>query len=368
MNKDIIKIYRFLLSGIEQGRFRPGELLPKERDLASELNINRMNVNRAVKTLEKHGLVICKRRVGTRVTPYVDHEKVEELIKATNRSIYVLYSMTPHWIHWNELSFAGLEEVVEAEGFSVNYRNIPTGSDRAEYSSLLNDISEAGASALVIFPDTEDSDFIHDNADLLLDFKMPIFMLNRSGKQMPLDMVSFISADPFGDGIIAGSLLKKNNYRNILILREEEGSLYWGRRRFEGINMSIMRDQSEPKINIRQVLGSKEGLNEAVEIIKQSNGDIVVVGINNEYASRLITLCTRKGLEIPKDYQLIAFDDNPLYRSYNLTSWGMPMKEVGQLFGHMICDNSYFSNYKGKVSIKLNSKLIIRETLKLKII
>jgi DNA-binding LacI/PurR family transcriptional regulator len=364
MNKDMIKVYRFLLSGIEQGNLRPGELLPKERDLAHELNTNRMNVNRAVKSLEKHGLVICKRRVGTKVSPHIDHEKAASLLKATNRSIYVLYSMTPHWIHWNEVSFTGLEEVVEPEGFSVNYCNIPTGIGRAEYKTLLNDISEAGASALVIFPDMEDTEFLCDNADLLLDFQMPIFMLNRSGEPMSLDMVSFVSTDPFGDGVIIGSLLKKNNYLNVLVLNEMLGTLFWGEKRFEGIKMSMMRGQVDPQFKIRQVLGSKEGLNDAAKIIKQANGDIVVVAVNNEYAADLINVCNKKGLKIPQDYQLIAFDDNPLYRSHNLTSMGTPTQEVGKVLGKMICDNSWLGDHKGKISIKLNSKLIVRETLK----
>jgi DNA-binding LacI/PurR family transcriptional regulator len=364
MNKKIIKIYRYLLSGIAEGKFSPDDTIPKEIDLAKKFGTNRMNAQRAVKVLVDNNLVTRKKRVGTTVNKNLDYEKLQELLKATNRSIYVLYSMTPHWIHWNEASFASLENVVEPEGFSVTYRNIPTGSGRDEYKRLLNEISQAGASALVIFPDSEDADFLLDNADLLLDFQMPIYMLNRSGGPMPLDMVSFVSTDPFGDGIYVGTLLKKNNYNNIIVINEGKEVSFWGKRRCEGLKMGLSHDATKQTNDIRFLLGTEAGMLELVDIIKQSKGDIVVVAINNEYAAKFIELCQKNKLNIPDDYKLIAFDDNPLYRSYNLTSMRIPMQEIGQVFGKMICDNTWLSEHKGKFSIKLNSKLIVRETLK----
>jgi DNA-binding LacI/PurR family transcriptional regulator len=367
MNKEIKKIYRSLLEDIASGKLQGKDILPKETELATKFNTNRMNAQRAVNALAAHNIVTRKKRIGTTVNQHLDHDKLEELLKETNRSIYVLYSMTPHWIHWNEASFAGLEEVVEPKGFSVTYLNIPTGSGRVEYKKMLNDVSDAGASALVIFPDSEDVDFLHDNADLLLDFQMPIFMLNRSGEPMALDMVSFVSTDPFGDGVNVGTLLKKNNYHNILIVTYGVETAFWAERRCEGIKMGILRGNQLPITpQIRQV--TEQEIKEATEAIEQANGDITIVAINNEYAADLINLCSAKGLTIPKDYQLIAFDDNPLYRSYNLTSMGMPMKDVGEVLGKMICDNTWLKDHKGKISIKLNSKLIIRETLKPKII
>ena len=367
MNKEIKKIYTSLLQDIASGKIQSAEVLPKEIDLAAKFRTNRMNAQRAVNALAKHNIVFRKKRIGTTVNPHLDHEKLEELLKETNRSIHVLYSMTPHWIHWNEASFSGLEEVVDSAGFSVTYCNIPTGSGRVEYKTLLNNISEAGASALVIFPDSEDSNFLSDNADLLLDFQMPIFMLNRGGAPMSLDMVSFVSTDPFGDGVNVGTLLKKNSHCNIIILKASETE-FWSKKRCEGIKMGILRGHTLPKPTIKQILATSKGLRETAEIIEQANGDITVVAINNEYAANLMDLCSAKGLTIPKDYQLIAFDDNPLYRSYNLTSLGIPMKEVGEVLGKMICDNSWLKNHKGKISIKLNSKLTIRKTLKPKIV
>jgi DNA-binding LacI/PurR family transcriptional regulator len=368
MNKEIKKIYTSLLKSIISGKIKHNDTLPREIDLATKFNTNYMNAKRAVNALAGQNIVTRKKRIGTTVNSHLDYENLKKLLKETNLSIYVLYSTTQHWIHWNETSFLGLEEILEPKGFSVSYSSIPANSGRAEYKKLLDNISNAGASALVIFPDIGDTRFLCKNADLLLNFNMPIYMLNRSGEPIPLDMVSFVSADPFGDGFFVGSLLKKNNFHNVLVTQDLDGLSFWSKKRLEGIEMSMTCGQSDSKAIIHSTLGNFQGMSEAVEIIKQTSGNIVVVAVNNEYAAKLIDLCNEKKLTIPKHYQLITFDDNPLYRSYNLTSMGIPMKEVGQSFGHMICDNSWIGKRKGKLSLKLNSKLIVRETLKPKII
>jgi DNA-binding LacI/PurR family transcriptional regulator len=274
--------------------------------------------------------------------------------------------MTPHWIHWNEASFEGLEDVLDPKGFSVNYSSIHTGSGRTEYEQLLSEISEAGASALVIFPDWGDVHFLCENADLLLDFQMPIFILNRSGAPMPLDMVSSVSLDPFGDGIYIGSLLQKNGNHKVLIL--SAGQEFWSSKRCEGIRMGLERGQKFPKPEIQQITGTEAGIKETAEKIKKSNNDMTIVAINNEYAARIIDYCKKCGLYIPQHYKLVAFDDNPLYRSYNLTSLRVPMKKIGEVFGQLICDDSWLKKHRGKISIKLNSELIVRDTLKPKIV
>jgi len=360
MNKDIRKIYASLLSRLLDNSFDSSGLLPKETDLADEFNTNRMNAHRAVKLLEKHNLVIRKKSAGTRVNPHFDREKVFELFKEANRKIYVMYSATPHYVHWNEASFTGLEKIVEDEGFSVTYRNIPSGCTRDEFTSSLNEISKANASALVIFPDMDDSVFLKNNGDLLLDFKMPVFMLNRSGEPMLLDMVSFVEMDLFADGIYVGNLLRKNKARNVVMIKYN--CHYWAIRRFEGVKMGLAHHSGHNSPQIENINVIANGIKETIARIHKSKGDIVIVAVHNEVAAQVIDAAKKENLEISRDYELISFDDNPLYRSYNLTSMAVPTVKVGEIFGQMICDNSWLGNHRGKISIKLGSDLVVRES------
>ena len=266
MNNSIKKIYRSLLRDILLGKYRPDEALPKEFELAAKFKTTRMNAQRAVNALAEHNIVTRKKRVGTRICQHLDHDKLEKLLNETNRNVHVLYSMTPHWIHWNEASFEGLEEVLEPKGFSVNYRNIPTQGNRAEYKQLLDEVSSTGASALGIFPDLGDIDFLCDNADLLLDMQMPIFMLNRSGAPIPLDMVSFVTMDPFGDGVYVGSLLQKNNIHNVPIVATTS-QMFWSQKRCEGIKMGLRRRQPDRALKVREIAGTKRGIEVCAKLI-----------------------------------------------------------------------------------------------------
>jgi GntR family transcriptional regulator, histidine utilization repressor len=59
------QIERALRARISTGRWRPGELVPPERQLVSELGVSRMTVNRALAAMTDDGLLIRRRRAGT---------------------------------------------------------------------------------------------------------------------------------------------------------------------------------------------------------------------------------------------------------------------------------------------------------------
>jgi GntR family transcriptional regulator of arabinose operon len=365
MNDIIRDICRSLLAKISSGEIKAGEPLPPEIKLAETFGTNRMNAHHAVKVLEAKGLVIRKKRVGTVLRSDIDQNLVSRLALEANRIIYILYSKTPHWIHWNETSFLALEKEIATAGYSVMYDSIPSNGAREDYNALLKKISNAGASTLVIFPDADDDAvFLRKNCDLLLDFQMPVYMLNRSGEPMPLDMVSFVSMDPFGDGIAVGTFLKKHGCQNVAMFNEESGKTFWGIKRYEGLLVGLQRGNGKTISTPENILASPDGFSRAIELVKKFRGEMVIVSVHNQYAAQFIDFAKQKGFLIPADYRLIAFDDNPLFRSYNLTSMAVPVQKIGRLFGKLICDRSWLEEFRGKVSIKVNSELVVRGTFK----
>lgn len=67
------KIARTLRTSIVQGRFRPGDALPSERNLAQEYDVNRSSVREAMKRLEAWGLVDIRHGGSTRVADFLAH-------------------------------------------------------------------------------------------------------------------------------------------------------------------------------------------------------------------------------------------------------------------------------------------------------
>jgi len=56
-----------IIQRIQTGAWLPGELIPKEIDLAAEFNCARATVNRALRELAEQGLLDRRRKGGTRV-------------------------------------------------------------------------------------------------------------------------------------------------------------------------------------------------------------------------------------------------------------------------------------------------------------
>lgn len=59
------RVKAFLKSGLERGRWRPGELMPSEAELVQQFGVSRMTVNRALRELQTEGLVDRVQGVGT---------------------------------------------------------------------------------------------------------------------------------------------------------------------------------------------------------------------------------------------------------------------------------------------------------------
>lgn len=73
-----LRLTRTIGAAIEDGRLRPGESLPPERELAALTGLSRVTVRRAVRTLVGAGRLVQRRGSGTFVAPRV--ERVEQAL------------------------------------------------------------------------------------------------------------------------------------------------------------------------------------------------------------------------------------------------------------------------------------------------
>lgn len=66
--------------GVGRGDLKYGENLPSARQLAQDLGINPMTVNKAYQTLKREGIIVVDRRVGTKVRENPDNMIESEYI------------------------------------------------------------------------------------------------------------------------------------------------------------------------------------------------------------------------------------------------------------------------------------------------
>ncbi len=70
-----------IVIGIGRGEFEVGESLPTVRQLAEEIGINAMTVNKAYGVLKREGYISVNRRHGAKINPIVKEATFEEKLK-----------------------------------------------------------------------------------------------------------------------------------------------------------------------------------------------------------------------------------------------------------------------------------------------
>lgn len=72
-----------IVLGVGRGDLKYGENLPSARQLAEDLGINPMTVNKAYQALKQEGVIIVDRRIGTKVREspdnIIENEYIERL-------------------------------------------------------------------------------------------------------------------------------------------------------------------------------------------------------------------------------------------------------------------------------------------------
>ena len=68
-----LQLVRTLTDAIEAGRWQPGEALPAERLLCTQLSVSRVTLRLAIDALVEHGLVVRRPGAGTFVRPSAAH-------------------------------------------------------------------------------------------------------------------------------------------------------------------------------------------------------------------------------------------------------------------------------------------------------
>ena len=61
------QVRRFIMDQLNQGIWKPGDLLPAEVKLAAQLSVHRLTVNRVMTELVREGVLVRRRGVGTLV-------------------------------------------------------------------------------------------------------------------------------------------------------------------------------------------------------------------------------------------------------------------------------------------------------------
>jgi len=86
-----VQAQQYLLGLVKDGTYQPGEQLPSENELATQLGISRPTLREALLNLEQEGIIVRRHGVGTFIAPGYGHrlesglERLESILELAGR-------------------------------------------------------------------------------------------------------------------------------------------------------------------------------------------------------------------------------------------------------------------------------------------
>ena len=218
--KESENVYRFLLRGIELGRFRVRDRIPTERVLAARFDVSRPTVSRAIHRLVKEKLIKRNGKAGSVVIAVPPRQKLTFGA--------VLWGLARQHQEESPFGAAGSELLYRSslEGWSVilhdpTWTDNPTESGLAgRYSMIAKEFIQRKVSGIFLMPQEILADqYISSTAAIVDDFNsagIPVVLIDRDIVRYPArSRVDLVGLDNFGAGFTLAEHFIKLGCRKI---------------------------------------------------------------------------------------------------------------------------------------------------------
>lgn len=317
------------------------------KEVAKHAGVSVATVSRA---LNKNGYVSeeARKKVETAIKDleYYPNEVARSLFQKTSKMIGLLLPdiSNPYF----PLLMKGIEESARANGYSVILGNVEEGSDLGEnYMTLFAQQNVAGVLSAV------EGTLSHEHA-------MPIVMLDRVLEE---DDFAVYTNDVKG-GKLAAQAVMDRDPGNVLIIAGPK-SVPGAIDRLIGILSVLNPTDVKYQIYETNSYTIEEAEETAKNIFMKYKRINSVIASNDLYALAVMKEAQQKGLHIPRDIQVIGYDDIPFSQLIypGLTTISQPAFKLGYQAAELLIRRIK----KNKISdkrIKLDPELVIRDSLR----
>lgn len=367
MNDNQRSIYHYLITQIAEEKLAVGDRIPTENELANKFNTSRMTAHKAVKAIEAEGLVRRNKKQGTIVNNFSTTMANERKHISANCAHVIASLDKAQKIHWNETTLIDLESIMAENERKLYYEKLPHDPQKKDLQNILNKINEASSSAIVFLPDRGESEFLLKNLDVILNYKGDIYLLDRGAISLddwPFHRIQF---DTFNEGVQAARFLYERAHKNIFLISAEYPQCkgektYWEIKREKGLELELSA-LSEYKTKLKKLSFPRKSYSEqVVKYIKKSKKKLTIVAATDQLSAEIIDTAGQANMSAPTDFDLLSFDNNPAYRNYQITTIAPPVDRVGKTLGKLICKKHELFDINEKISVRLLSEVIERNT------
>jgi GntR family transcriptional regulator of arabinose operon len=288
---------------IECGGLSAGDRLPTEKELAALWSVARMTVHRAMDDLQRRGLVVRKRRLGT---------VVAEPAPAKRSVVGMLF------FHTNDFPQADyIHGIRSALPDAVHLLFCDTGNDAAREADYLDQMRSL-ADAIICYPTCAPRNTAQMNRIIRSGF--PLVCVDRIPEGVCGDAVV---TDNYGSSHRALRTLQQQGHRHIALFCYDEMEVSSARERYEAYCRAMADSGSEDASPWVRKLPRGAGYDLAkmtgivhdalFTLLRQPQPATAVFCEDDYILAAVLEACHRLGLYPPHDLSILSFNDCPAF-------------------------------------------------------
>lgn len=265
---------------------------------------------------------------------YYPSSSAQNIARGTTKTVTILADLSPNTAFRNPHMFeiiAGLEETLRTKGYRLHLRSVDTTN---VYDVTEEIISRRSADAMAIHV----SVMTHPLAGLLTKLRFPHIVLGMPDFE---SQVCWIDNNNVFSGTMAASYLLSLGYRRIAFIGGRSYDL-GSSLRLQGVKTEL---QNSGLLLEEQYiwLGDStraDGFRMTTKLLEQNPTPDAIVCANNYIAVGCVDAIEKKGMQIPADIGVIAFDDYPFSQITEppLTVVDINVRDMGRRAGKFLMD------------------------------
>jgi LacI family transcriptional regulator len=313
-------------NNIRNGRWKPGQQIPREKDLAREFGVCRVTVSNVLKDLDREGLFWSSRGKGRFVAKRPG--------KPRTRTIGVLIQDVAALTDW--WSMRAILDGINAETAQTPYHlkilalnqnnDIPASRDWLNLEALDGMIVTTGSP--------------HLNSLLAADHPVPMVCVDD---RVPGQRVAIVELDWGAGAFQAIRHLADLGHRRIDIMHLS-ALLRTGQQCIDGARHAVMTHAAPNPIELRFHSASffetlEEGRKLALSVLKQSPPPTAILCTADEFALPAYECLREAGLSVPEDVSLISFGGRTTREQIpvSLTACQLDFRQMGVEMVKTLC-------------------------------
>ncbi len=331
-NQPLYKQVRdFILKNINDHNFKPGEVIPTERELCDMLSVSRHTIRKAIQELVHEGYLYRVQGAGTFVFDKAD-------INNNNNNSYVGVILGDCS---SELEFKilnGIEYKLKEAGYTITFRS--SFDNYKKESENIQKMKNEGVAGMIIMPaeDQKDSTAISD----LKEEEFPFVLVDRKLQNCETDAVL---SDNIDGTYKATEHLINLGHKKIAFVKSKFSRTSSIEQRITGYNKALQEygmsaDKELTFAYNEQVLDDQIIYDKLYKFI-QEKGVTAIVAVNDYVALTIVKMCRREGISIPDELSLVGFDNRNIteHLEVPLTTVAQFPEKMGFNAAKLLIDN-----------------------------